>query len=114
LASEVQNLIKSSLLKAASIKKTSKVYTKNSTIRKIIGARDIFVSQGEYLAPAESYTTERKLIDPKFMSISPKQYEGMILKIHPKTSPTVLAVPPKILKTKTMILTKPPITKVKK
>jgi hypothetical protein len=58
--------------------------------------------------------TERKLIDPKLISTSPKQYEGMILKIHPKYSPTVLVIPPIILKTKTMILSKPPTTKVKK
>lgn len=80
----------------------------------MIGAKEIFTSHGAYLAPFFNSTKESKLRDPRLMKIYPKQYEGINLKIHESTSPTVLALPPRNLRTSTTIVSNPPTTKVKK
>ncbi len=64
--------------------------------------------------PDPSSTTARRFIDPRLISIYPKQYDGINLKNHDKTNPTVFAPPPKNLKINTTIESNPPITNVKK
>jgi len=78
------------------------------------GAQEILMSHGEYFLPRPSSTVESKVREPRLIRIYPKQYEGINLKIHPRTSPTVFASPPKNLRTKTTIDNNPPTTNVKK